>query len=313
MLRYFTEVVRSGSIRKAATQLHVAPTAVNRQILNLEEELGAALFERVRGTLRLTPVGEIVLEHARSTLREFDGVCERIAAVQGLRQGEATLATMPGLAVAFLPGLVHAFRAEHPGIRLKLSDFPVAGVLGSVRAGDSDLGLAYDVPDSAGFRVLFSSEWPIGAVVPPGHPLTRRATAMLSDCVGYPLILPAPELSLRPLLDGAFARSAIRVTPALECSSTAVIRQLVARGTGISLLNRLDIDEERRAGQLVFVPLRDAHPRPQTLRLICRPGFEINPAAELLARRLMSGLEGLLAQGGTTAGAMTHPAAMGER
>ncbi|HYP85483.1 LysR family transcriptional regulator [Variovorax sp.] len=295
VLRYFAEVVRAGSIRKAAAQLHVVPTAVNRQILNLEEELGAPLFERVRGTLRLTPVGEIVLEHARATLREFDGVRERIAAVQGLRQGDVTLATTPGMTEAFLPGLVHGFHAGHPGIRLRLLDYPVPEVLRSVHAGDSDLGLAYDVPDSAGFRVLFTSEWPIGAVVPPGHPLARQATALLSDCVGHPLILPTADLSLRPLLDGAFARSAIRVTPVVESTSTALIRQLVMRGAGISLLNALDIAGERRAGHLVFVPLRDTHPRPQTLRLVCRPGLDVNPAAELLARHLMAGLEDLMA------------------
>lgn len=295
VLRYFAEVVRAGSIRKAAEQLHVVPTAVNRQILILEEELGAPLFERVRGTLKLTQVGEIVLEHARATLSAFDTVRERIAAVQGLRHGEVTLATTPGLANAFLPALVQGFRSEHPGIRLRLMDFPVADVLRAVHAGDSDLGLAFDAPDGAGFRILFTSEWPIGAVVPPGHPLTRQATALLSDCMGYPLILPAPSLSLRPLLEGAFALGSVRASPVVESTSTALIRQLVMRGAGITFLNRLDVDEERRAGTLAFVPLRDTHPRPQTLRLVCRPGAEANPAAELLAAHVTSGLQGLLA------------------
>ena len=295
VLRYFAEVVRAGSIRKAAEQLHVVPTAVNRQILNLEEELGAPLFERVRGTLKPTQVGEFVLAHSPPPLGAYDGVRERIPAVQGLRHGEVTLATTPGLASAFLPSLVNRFRTEHPGIHLQLLDSPVAEVLRSVHAGDSDLGLAFDVPEGAGFRILFTSEWPIGAVVPPGHPLTRQATALLSDCVGYPLILPAAALSLRPLLEGAFALGAVRVAPVVESTSTALIRQLVMRGTGITLLNRLDVDEERRAGHLVFVPLRDTHPRPQTLRLVCRPGGDANPAAELFAAQVMEGLQGLLA------------------
>ncbi|WP_077000332.1 LysR substrate-binding domain-containing protein [Variovorax sp. KK3] len=295
VLRYFVEVVRAGSIRKAAEQLHVVPTAVNRQILNLEEELGAPLFERIRNTLKLTPVGEIVLAHARQTLREFDGVRERIEAVRGLRQGEVSLATTTGLAGAFLPSVTQRFRAAHPGIRLTLLDLPIAAVLKSVHDGDCDLALAYDVPDTAGFRTLFASEWPIGAVVPPGHPLTAQATTTLADCVGYPLILPAPVMSIRPILDGAFGRSAIQVSPVVETTSTALMRQLVAQGVGITLLNRLDVDEERRGGKLVYVPLRDAGLRPQTLTLVVRAGAESSPAAELLARELMVCLDELLA------------------
>ncbi|MDM0067133.1 LysR substrate-binding domain-containing protein [Variovorax sp. J31P207] len=295
VVRYFVEVVRAGSIRKAAEQLHVVPTAVNRQILNLEEELGAPLFERIHNTLKLTPVGEIVLAHARSTLRDFDAVRQRIEEVRGLREGEASLATMAGLAGAFLPTVTQRFRAAHPGIRLTLLDLPIAEVLRSVRDGDADLGLAYDVPDSAGFRTLFTSEWPIGAVVPPGHPLTARATTVLSECVGHPLILPAASLSLRPILDGAFRRSAISVAPVIETTSTALMRRLVVQGVGITLLNRLDIDEERRAGSLVFVPLRDAGLSPQTLRLVMRAGGEPEPAATLLAGLVIRCLDDLLA------------------
>ena len=79
VLRYLDEVVRRGSIRKAAEHLHVAPTAVNRQILDLEAELGAPLFDRIHNRLRLTPLGEMVLTHVRSTLREHAALRERIA------------------------------------------------------------------------------------------------------------------------------------------------------------------------------------------------------------------------------------------
>lgn len=295
VVRYFVEVVRAGSIRKAAEQLHVVPTAVNRQILNLEEALGAPLFERIHNSLKLTPVGEIVLAHARSTLRDFDAVRQRIEEVRGLREGAASLATTAGLAGAFLPTVAQRFRAAHPGIRLSLLDLPIAAVLRSVRDGETDLGLAYDVPDSEGLRTLFTSEWPIGAVVPPGHPLTAQASTVLSECVGHPLILPAPTLSLRPILDGAFRRSAISVAPVIETTSTALMRRLVAQGAGITLLNRLDIDEDQRAGALVFVPLRDAGLSPQTLQLVTRAGAEPEPAATLLAQQLIGSLDALLA------------------
>jgi DNA-binding transcriptional LysR family regulator len=295
VVRYFVEVVRAGSIRKAAENLHVVPTAVNRQILNLEQELGTPLFERIHNTLRLTPVGEIVLAHARGTLREFDAVRQRIEAVRGLRQGRATLATTTGLASAFLPGVAQRMRAAHPGIQLHLFDLPIAAVLRNVSEGDADLALAYDVPDTAGLRSLFSSEWPIGAVVPPGHPLTEHATTVLAECVGYPLVLPAPALSLRPILDGAFGRSGIQVQAVVETSSTALMRRLVAAGEGITFLNRLDIGEEHRDGTLVFVPLRDGLVPPQSLSLVTRAATPPSAAAQLLADEVIASLDQLLA------------------
>lgn len=294
VLRYFIEVVRAGSIRKAAEQLHVVPTAVNRQILNLEEELGAPLFERIHNKLKLTPIGETVLAHARTTLRDFDAVRQHIEAVRGLHQGEASLATTTGLAGAFLPGIVQRCRAAHPGIHLKLLDLPIAGVLRAVAEGDAELALAYDVPGTTGLRTLFASEWPLGAVVPPGHALAGRATTTLADCLGFPLILPAASMSLRPILDGAFGRSAVSVSPVIETTSTALMRQLAAQGVGITLLNRLDVAEDVRAGRLVFVPLRDAGLRPQGLALVTRAGTALTAAAELLAQHVTDGLESAL-------------------
>ncbi|HVR49114.1 MAG TPA: LysR substrate-binding domain-containing protein, partial [Pseudorhodoferax sp.] len=155
----------------------------------------------------------------------------------------------------------------------------------------ADLALAYDVPATAGLRTLYASEWPIGAVVPPGHALTSRATATLADCVGFPLILPAATLSLRTVLDGAFGRLAIGVSPVIESSSTALMRALVAQRQGITLLNRLDVEEELRAGKLVFVPLREAGLAPQRLALLTRAGTGPSATAALLAEQVIDCLE----------------------
>ncbi|MEJ8826153.1 LysR family transcriptional regulator [Variovorax humicola] len=297
VVRYFVEVVRAGSIRKAAEQLHVVPTAVNRQILNLEAELGAPLFERIHNKLKLTPVGEIVLAHSRTTLREFEAVRQQIDAVRGLRQGEASLATTAGLASAFLPMVAQRCRAGYPGIYLKLVDMQIGGVVRAATEGDVDLALAYDVPESAGLRTLFSSEWPIGAVVPPGHALSARGTVTLADCVGFPLILPTASLSLRPILDGALGRSAISVSPVIETTSTALMRQLTRQGVGISLLNRLDVSDDVRAGTLVFVPLRDSGLRLQSLALVSRAGATLSAAAEVLAQQVVACIEEALVAG----------------
>lgn len=296
VLRYLDEVVRRGSIRKAAEHLHVAPTAVNRQILDLEAELGAPLFERINKRLRLTPLGEMVLAHVRQTLREHDALRERIEDFKGARRGEVAVAVTAGLAGSLMPSLVHDFRQRYPGIVVRVNDLPVADIVAAVEQGDADLGLGYDLPELPAFRALASSDWQIGAVVPPGHALAARPSVLLSECVGYPLILPARSLSIRGILDAAFARNAIEVSPVAESTSTVLIRQLVLLGTGIALLNPLDVMEERARQALVYVPLRDRHLQGQTLTLVARAGGQLSAAAGLMAERISDAMAMLFAQ-----------------
>lgn len=296
VLRYLDEVVRRGSIRKAAEYLHIAPTAVNRQILELESELGAPLFDRIHKRLRLTPLGEMVLAHVRRTLREYDILCERIEEFKGVRRGQVSIAVTAGLADALMPSLAHAFRQRFPGITVRILDLPITEITAAVERGDADLGLGYDLADAPSLRVRAASDWRIGVVVPPGHPLAERASVLLSECAGYPLILPAAPLSIRSLLDDAFARNTIEVAPAAESTSMALIQRLVMQGDGIALLNPLDVMEERARQTLMFIPLRDRNVRPQPLALIERAGRQPNAAAELMAQSIESALAQLYPQ-----------------
>jgi len=173
----------------------------------------------------------------------------------------------------------------------------ITALLRAATEGDVDVALAYDVPDNAGLRTLFTSEWPIGAVVPPGHALSARTSTTLADCVGFPLILPTASLTLRPILDGALGRSAISVAPVIETTSTALMRQLTRQGAGVSLLNRLDVGDDVRAGTLVFVPLRDSGLRPQSLALVTRAGAALSAAAEVLVQQVIVCIEEMMVAG----------------
>ncbi len=293
VLRYFDEVVRRGSIRRAAEHLHVAPTAINRQILELEADLGAPLFDRINKRLHLTPLGEMVLAHVRQTLREHEALQARVAEIKGARRGMVTIATTSGLAGSWMPSLVHDFRQRHPGIVVRVADLPVSGIVAAVEQGDADLGLGYDLPEVAALRTVADSDWSIGAVVAPGHHLASQSSARLAECAGYPLILPAPSLSIRALVDEAFARQSLEVMPAVESTSVVLIQRLVAGGAGVALLNRLDVMEERTRGSVVFVPLRDGDLQRQSLRLVTRGRSPLTPAAGLMSDAMTAALAGL--------------------
>jgi len=279
MLRYLDAVARCGSIRKAASQLNVASSAVNRQILALEDELGTPVFERMSRRLRLTASGELLIAHVRQTLKEHDRVRGLMEDLKGLRRGELKIAAMGGISSAVLPPILAAFRRRRPGVEIAVRILAVNDLIASVVGGEADLGFALDLPRHPDLQTFAAIERRIGAVVAPGHDLALRPSATLSDCVVYPLILPDPGLTLRRLLDDAFRRTSIKVMPAIETNSIELMLRLALQGVGVTFLNALNIDAERRRGEAVFVPLRDRHLKAQQLSVVGRTksGLEALP------------------------------------
>src|SRR5271155_4091774 len=94
LLRYLDEVARTGSIRQAARRLNVAASSINRQIILLEATIGTPLFERLRGRLRLTAPGEMLIAHVRETLKDHARVMAQIEDLKGMRRGQVTVGTM---------------------------------------------------------------------------------------------------------------------------------------------------------------------------------------------------------------------------
>jgi DNA-binding transcriptional LysR family regulator len=172
LLRYLDEVSRLGSIRKAAARLNVASSAINRQILALENELGAPIFERMPRRLRLTATGEVLIAHVRDTLKGHQRAEAQIEALKGLARGEVTIATMNGLAAGPLPRFLSSILDQHPRVHLRVRVLPFDQMTNAVLTGEADLALTYNPPNSPGLRIVASHDLAIGAVVSPKHPLT---------------------------------------------------------------------------------------------------------------------------------------------
>ncbi|CAM5791431.1 LysR family transcriptional regulator [Castellaniella caeni] len=297
VLRYLDEVVRQGSIRKAAQSLHVAPTAINRQILDLEAEFGAPLFDRIQRRLRLTPLGELVLAHVRKTLRDHQLLLEKVEEIRGHRRGRVTVAVTTGLADSLMPSLIHDFRQQFPGISVCVRDLPVSAVLSAVEQGEADLGLAYDLPDSPLLHVLAASNWHMGVVVPPKHAMAKQASILLSECAEYPLILPALPLSIRAILNDFATRHLLALSPLTESTSIAFIKHLIRMGDGVAVLGSLDVMEENVRKRLIFIPLRDPDLQSQTLSLIEHAQRQLSEAARLIAASITEALQALYPHG----------------
>jgi DNA-binding transcriptional LysR family regulator len=268
MLRYLDEVARTGSMRQAARRLNVAASSINRQILLLEESIGTPLFERLHGRLRLTAPGELLVAHVRHTLRDHARVMTQIEDLRGMRRGEVTIGTMAGIATSMMLPVLAAMRERYPLVTVDLRIMRIPEIIAAVTASDIDFGFAVSLPENANIHVEARAALPLGAVMAPNHPLANRHSVSLAECAVYPLIVGSEGFSTRLLLDDAFERSALKVTPAFATESVDVMKRLAMCNLGITFLIAASIEEERRRNELVFVPLRDRVLKPDVLKLV---------------------------------------------
>jgi DNA-binding transcriptional LysR family regulator len=296
-IRYFDEVARQGSIRKAADRLNVAPSAVNRQILKLEDELGAPLFERLPRGLRLTAAGEILIESVRRWQLDYTRARAQLEELRGLRRGHVSVAVVEGAIAEFLPDVLASFNRSYPLVSLAANVHGSEGVLRRLRAGEVEIGILFNPPLTPAVRVAQAKRYRLGAIVPPNHPLAKRRTVRLRDCAEFPAILSAETVSLRAVLDAALAKSRVRLKPVAESNSIAVMKALARRGVGVAYLTTIDIALEAAAGDLVYRPLQDSAVPASTLSVCVAAERYLSPAATLLVAHLSEMLARLEGEG----------------
>jgi DNA-binding transcriptional LysR family regulator len=257
VLRYLDTVAREGSIRKAAAALRVASSAVNRQILNLEAELGVVLFDRHRDGVRPTLAGEMLLRHVRSTLFDFDRIRADLDDLQGLRTGEIKIAALDSLVVDFLPRIIGEFHRNYPGTNYRVLALGPTDVTEEVASGRADIGVSFALREHHDVATAVTIDTAIGALLAPSHPLAGRRVLRLADCAPYPVILGHDTLPLTPLVETMLATGDTPIVPKLVSNSLEMMKRAVLANLGIAFFTRLAFRREIEAGELVHIPLAE--------------------------------------------------------
>lgn len=284
-LRYFRETVRHGSMRQAAEALNVAPSAINRQILKLEEQLECRLFERQSDGVRLTAPGEVLFRYARELDAGLDRAISEIEDLRGLRRGHVALAAEDGIARDLLPPILAGFRADFPRVTHALDILNAPAIVAAVAEGAVDLGLAMYAPRHPDVAVLAEASVALGVLMPNEHPLAARATLRLSDIAHEQLVLLKDGVGAHPDAHEALRRGAPRSAAAVTTAPGA-LAALVRAGFGLAVRSRIGIAQEIAQGELAFVVLDDPRLRPGRLALLGRQDRALPVAAALLAERL---------------------------
>jgi DNA-binding transcriptional LysR family regulator len=177
-LRYFTTVAGLGSVSRAAEKLFIAQPALSQQIRQLEDEIGAALFERLPRGVRLTPAGESFLEDARTILARAQQAAVRARERQSGQARSLRLGLVPTTTHSVLPGVLRGLRAAGITAPIEVREMITSRQFLALRNDEIDLALARPGEDLAGLERLLAIDDPWCLAVPARHRLARGSATL---------------------------------------------------------------------------------------------------------------------------------------
>lgn len=258
-LNTFLQVAELGSLSRAADRLRIAQPALSRQIRLLEDDLGVALFFRHGRGMQLSPAGERLRSRAAAILREIGAVRDDLIEEAGAVRGRVVFGMPPTVGGVLATRLIERFMTAHPEVTLRVVQAFSGYLLEWLQGGEIDLAVVYGAETATSIRLspllvenLFFVTPPDGA--PPAHHAVTFASV-----AGARLILPAPQHGLRQLVEAAASRAGVSLAIAVEADDLQVIRELVARRLGSTILPHAAVLPDISAGRLRAYPIIDPH------------------------------------------------------
>ncbi|MDM9626894.1 LysR family transcriptional regulator [Rhizobium sp. S152] len=254
-LMYFDELVRTSSMRQAAENLNVAPTAISRQIENLEYHFGAPLVERSARGVKLTAAGELLAARAGRTLRELDHVGQLIDDLKGMQRGRVSIYANGATVANLLAPALAEFSLKYSKLRFEVTITSARQAIEAVSGAEADIAVTLFAPPISGTKVRLRSQIAYDLIVAPTHPAASLKQVHLKDIADYALALPDQAFGFRQAFDALFEKAGLSFEPVFVTSSLEMLKELVLSGAAVTLLPALTVRREIEAGQLFAVPL----------------------------------------------------------
>ncbi|MFV2054364.1 LysR family transcriptional regulator [Aliiroseovarius sp. YM-037] len=254
-LKYFDEVARHGSIRKASTVLNVSSTSVNRKILSVEKQLGVAVFDRTPEGVELTSIGSILLEHCRKTLHDYERTKILIDDLRDLRTGHINIETIDSVAYGILPQALQQFSQSFPDISISVTTAQPDEVMKSVANGETDVGITFMIDMHPDVRVMSEKSAPFGVIVRRDHPLAERNSVTIDDISTYRLVRTIDARGRNSIIDQVVSTLASPLSTHIFTNTLFIAKQMILDNQGIGLYTKIGFFKEIEADELKFIPL----------------------------------------------------------
>ncbi|MCZ7854964.1 LysR family transcriptional regulator [Agrobacterium salinitolerans] len=304
-LRYFLAVIEARSMRGAAEDLHIAQSALSRQIGNLEKELGVSLLVRLPRGVKPTEAGKMLARRARSALDQLARARDDITSLSGLTTGKVAVSAIEPVAEGLLMDAMQRMQQAHPAISFDIRVGNSAKVITLLREGIVELAVAYNAPHDRDIVVRSESHVPLVALVEENHPLTKHnrvaskagfgaRTCTLKDLAPWPLVLPPAGSPTRTLIDEAVRRAVLPLLQiALESDSVPVRLAFLKQAKAVAIMADMSGRMARPGYRVATITIDDDILASGSLQLLANRDHQLSPAASAFERLLRSSMRSL--------------------
>jgi DNA-binding transcriptional LysR family regulator len=267
--KYFLAVAETGSVRQAATELHVSPSALSRQIQNLEHSFRTQLFDRRASGMHLTEEGAILALHMRRTVREMELARARIDGIHEMVAGTIRYATIEGAMETWLFPAMMTFQQRFPEVAFEGQVVGSEAVYAAISSDQVDFGVAMETALPLEIDIVERFDTGFMAVMTADHPLAKQESLTLVQIAPYRLAMLGPSFQTRQLVNASAARQQLGIQIVFELNHIEMLKFYVQATDGITILPDYAVSDEASGG-LVTVAIK--------------PG-ELQPCATLLCKR----------------------------
>jgi DNA-binding transcriptional LysR family regulator len=291
--RYFDEVARAGSFRKAGEALRIAPSAVHRQITMLEERLGTRLFDRQRGRqgVKLTAAGEVLKLRAGQAIELLSRAADEITALSDVQRGRVSFGVNDTLATDVVSDFIGDYSSKAPRLDFNVRVDESPDLADAVVGGSLDAMLCFGAPVRLGLRTLWERRLQTVVVVRPDHPLARRQELTLAECAQYPLAMQKDSDWTRGFAERAFREGGFRPRMLLQTNSFSLMRRVVASGLAISIQTHLPGITAPGHEELKYIPIKGQIDHFSVLTCCAAAERRLPPASHAFVEQLISYLD----------------------
>jgi LysR family hydrogen peroxide-inducible transcriptional activator len=271
-LRYVLALDRHRHFQKAADACNVTQPSLSEQVQNLEEELGAILFDRNSRPITPTEIGEQVITHARSVIAKTEQLETAVQETTGQMAGELRVGILSTISPYLMPLVIAPFSDRYPDVSLIFRELLAGQIIDHLQRDLLDVGLISSPPSSSrGITEQILFEEPLVGYVAPGHRLYEHETLRIEDLHRDDLWLMSEGHRFREhtlqLLKGEGPEDSNQTVVQFESGNLETLQRLVDRGYGMTLLPWLAVQEEGSHAPGSVRPF-EGKPPTRTIRLV---------------------------------------------